>query len=429
MASCTLPARPPRAGYARAIGRVGVLAVTLGIGVAVATSPGTAWATTDSESSGTTGTTSQEGPDDTGDGSPVTEDARGTGDEPPDTGDGDGDGDEPSPTSGDEDSVDAGDDPAPAPGSASADPDTEPATTAPEPDPAPAPSSDVSGGEPAAVPEPRDAGTGHPDGPTPPAKRTEDAAPVVSAPAVTEAPESAVPTAAAVAQRSALLTSDAVSVAATPSTAVVAPSPIPPRQVQPKIHPIVALVRPIVSLALGLFGLSGSPQVPAEPPLGWALLAWVRRHIEHTLFNDSPLFNLGTVTTSQADDGVIVGTVAATDPDDDPLSYRVVAGPAHGQVTIDPLTGRFTYTPDGDLGSVGGTDTFTVAASERDSATQWHGPIRGILSALFCLDRGDNTLTVVATATADADDRVVATVNLSSVPGFGAPRAVAVSSD
>jgi VCBS repeat-containing protein len=51
----------------------------------------------------------------------------------------------------------------------------------------------------------------------------------------------------------------------------------------------------------------------------------------------------------------------ASDVDGDPLTYALVAGPAHGAVLLDAATGTFTYSPAADYN---GTDTFTFKVND-----------------------------------------------------------------
>ncbi|WP_420791581.1 Ig-like domain-containing protein [Actinomycetospora straminea] len=67
--------------------------------------------------------------------------------------------------------------------------------------------------------------------------------------------------------------------------------------------------------------------------------------------------------------GVVTGDVGVTDPDGDTLGYSAGTGPAHGSVLVDPVTGRWTYTPTDAArraAAQGGptTDTFTVRVTD-----------------------------------------------------------------
>ncbi|MDN5865487.1 MAG: outer membrane beta-barrel protein, partial [Gammaproteobacteria bacterium] len=73
-----------------------------------------------------------------------------------------------------------------------------------------------------------------------------------------------------------------------------------------------------------------------------------------------PVAEDGTLTTevNTAKDGTLV----ATDPDGDPLTFSIVSQPSHGGVTLDDAsTGAYTYTPDT---GYSGNDSFTFKASD-----------------------------------------------------------------
>jgi len=73
--------------------------------------------------------------------------------------------------------------------------------------------------------------------------------------------------------------------------------------------------------------------------------------------------------------GVVAGTVTATDPENNPLIYAVVTGPAKGTVALNPTTGAYTYTPSETARMAAGltatpdTDSFTVAVSDGQQTT------------------------------------------------------------
>lgn len=58
--------------------------------------------------------------------------------------------------------------------------------------------------------------------------------------------------------------------------------------------------------------------------------------------------------------GVLTGTVVRPE-----VRYVVVRTPAHGALTVDELTGAFTYTPDPEFAAQGGADSFTVVATDK----------------------------------------------------------------
>ncbi|MFA7510606.1 MAG: Ig-like domain-containing protein [Mycolicibacterium vanbaalenii] len=99
---------------------------------------------------------------------------------------------------------------------------------------------------------------------------------------------------------------------------------------------------------------------PAQSAMAWSLLGWVRRNF----FNQAPVVDYDPDATTQGPLGVITGSVGATDPEGDELTYRVVGKPEHGTVVIDQQTGTFTYTPDLEWAQVGGTDAFRVRVTD-----------------------------------------------------------------
>ena len=63
-----------------------------------------------------------------------------------------------------------------------------------------------------------------------------------------------------------------------------------------------------------------------------------------------------------AEDSTASGTLQATDPDGDPLTFSVAAAPQHGTLALNP-NGTFTYTPNRDYN---GTDRFTYQVRDID---------------------------------------------------------------
>lgn len=73
-----------------------------------------------------------------------------------------------------------------------------------------------------------------------------------------------------------------------------------------------------------------------------------------------PVASDGTLTTDE--NTPASGTLVASDPDGDPLSFSIVGQPGHGTVTLDdPSTGAYTYTPSQDFS---GSDSFTFKAND-----------------------------------------------------------------
>ncbi|MFW0152630.1 hypothetical protein ACNUDN_22840 [Mycobacterium sp. smrl_JER01] len=85
-----------------------------------------------------------------------------------------------------------------------------------------------------------------------------------------------------------------------------------------------------------------APEVPVPASITDALLAWFRRIITHTFFNKTPVVR--SVTTTQIITGQVIIDIDAYDPNGDPLTYDIIQ-PAGGFVFRDLLTGKFVYTP------------------------------------------------------------------------------------
>lgn len=79
--------------------------------------------------------------------------------------------------------------------------------------------------------------------------------------------------------------------------------------------------------------------------------------------SSAPIATSSAVSTLE--DVPTSGTLTASDPDRDPLTYRIASQPTMGSAVITDVTsGSFTYTPDPDKN---GTDNFTFIASDGSS--------------------------------------------------------------
>ena len=138
-----------------------------------------------------------------------------------------------------------------------------------------------------------------------------------------------------------------MAISAYPATS--APTPATTQAVQPAS--MTAPVTPATTIAsgllaaVGLTSLAPGPGAPVEPPAMWAMLAFARRQPPA---RQVPA--LAPMQTSQDLDGTVDGTFGGADPNSDRLTYRATAtgtgAPAYGAVTIDQAAGTFTYTPD-----------------------------------------------------------------------------------
>jgi Ca2+-binding RTX toxin-like protein len=73
----------------------------------------------------------------------------------------------------------------------------------------------------------------------------------------------------------------------------------------------------------------------------------------------NPVFSLN-------EDGSVSGVIGTIDPDDQPLTYALQQGPAHGTLTFNPSDSSWTYQPDADWN---GVDGFDVAVTDADGQT------------------------------------------------------------
>ncbi|MCK5752014.1 MAG: chitinase, partial [Mycobacterium sp.] len=116
----------------------------------------------------------------------------------------------------------------------------------------------------------------------------------------------------------------------------------------------------LVSKFLGLLGIGPSASDTGVPLPSFefvtAVFGAIRREMDRLFSNDGP--SAAPALTGQAGAGVLTGSLGATDPEGDPLRYSVVQAPGLGVVTVD-ADGDFVYTAGPDL-AAGGTDTFVV---------------------------------------------------------------------
>ena len=137
------------------------------------------------------------------------------------------------------------------------------------------------------------------------------------------------------------------------------------------------------------------PVVPVSATSLTDLVGYARREVEqaqaatqpppsigNTFFAQTPVLAYNAAQNVQAADGVITGTLNASQANGYALTYTT-SGAQHGTVQIH-ADGTFTYSPDPDFTTLGGTDTFTVTADDRPgNAPHWHG-----LATLFAPDGG-----------------------------------------
>ena len=80
--------------------------------------------------------------------------------------------------------------------------------------------------------------------------------------------------------------------------------------------------------------------------------------------NDAPVTD-AIVALAAEEDKAVSGQVLASDVDGDVLTFSVSGAPAHGTLTLDAATGKYTYTP---AANYAGADTFDVTVTDASGA-------------------------------------------------------------
>lgn len=162
--------------------------------------------------------------------------------------------------------------------------------------------------------------------------------------------------------------------AATMQTAAMTSGPVS----QPRPHPITNLLTipttvlaNAIDLVVGFFKPILGPGSPLENAFLWGVLAWTRRQFNHTFANRTPDIGPATVDLTVDEDSTDnpVGALPERDSDGDRLTYRVAGShaPENGTVTI--VGNTVTYTPN--AGFVG-EDSFTLVGSDTRSGFHIH---------------------------------------------------------
>ncbi|MFN8100691.1 MAG: M4 family metallopeptidase [Mycobacterium sp.] len=160
---------------------------------------------------------------------------------------------------------------------------------------------------------------------------------------------------------------------------------------------------------IGLGPLAKDLPVPDAPVSAMIQSLWLGvRELQHVFNNQRP--SADPTTSGQRLDGVVTGSLNASDYDDATLTYTVVSGPGHGKVVVDAL-GNFTYTPDAATAAGGGTDRFTITVDDH----QVHG-LLGLFDLLGPVTK-TITLSVKPTGVAATQGSGPAALNLSDLQG------------
>ncbi|MEZ5209820.1 Ig-like domain-containing protein [Gordonia sp. (in: high G+C Gram-positive bacteria)] len=150
---------------------------------------------------------------------------------------------------------------------------------------------------------------------------------------------------------------------------------------------VLPVLRPALTEgdALGLLSffrltdpLPGVPQSPFSLA-SWSSMLWWSGRTRNWLDNHQPTPGVPSRMYDSVT-GVVSGALNFSDRDGDPLTYEVVGNPSFGTVVVN-ADGTYTYVAGDAIKANGGTDTFTVRASDK-SYPHFHG-ITGFLDFLI----------------------------------------------
>ena len=108
------------------------------------------------------------------------------------------------------------------------------------------------------------------------------------------------------------------------------------------------------------------PAAPLNPrnygPLLGALVG-LSNELHYVAGNQRPSLNPIQLPSSPSQT-LVAGTLNAYSRNGNPFTVTVTGQPTNGTVIIDPTSGSYTYTPDEAIKAVGGTDAFTITATD-----------------------------------------------------------------
>lgn len=168
-------------------------------------------------------------------------------------------------------------------------------------------------------------------------------------------------------------------------------------QVRPRFVSPINIMTSVLSAAIAPF-LNPTPGQPAPPnPIVWAVLGWVRRQVQETPFGKVVLNRepeMGTPVVVDQGGGTFLITPTATDPDGDDLEFSGSVADGDDGTLTDNLDGTFTYQVDPDGWDQSDSVTFTV--SDAAAYPHLHG-----LASFFRPDGGHTDMVAVAIAPSD----------------------------
>lgn len=180
-------------------------------------------------------------------------------------------------------------------------------------------------------------------------------------------------------------------------TTLDAPSTEDVETVRPRFVSPIGIMTNILNATIAPF-LNPTPGQPApQNPILWAVLGWVRRQVQDTPFgkivlNRSP--EIGTPLVVDQGGGTFLITPTATDPDGDDLSFLGTVADGDNGTLTDNLDGTFTYQVDPAGWDQSDSITFTV--SDATSYPHLHG-----FGSFLRPDRGHTDSITVTVAPSD----------------------------
>lgn len=151
--------------------------------------------------------------------------------------------------------------------------------------------------------------------------------------------------------------------AARPAVIAAAKAEQPPSTAAPVPRLLASVVNDIATTLAGNSPTAPAPDSPAE----WVLLAAARREFSAAAVAPS-VTATGAITASPSvgiTDGIIHGVTGATSTNGLPLTYTVIGDPsAGGKVRLNSANGTFTFLPYATVVDSGGTEKFTVLVAE-----------------------------------------------------------------
>jgi len=140
--------------------------------------------------------------------------------------------------------------------------------------------------------------------------------------------------------------------------------------------------------------------------------------------NDAPIISGDTSGTGSEDNGVIIGTLSATDADGikDNTYYTVTSTTMHGTASIDPQTGAWQYTPVADYS---GNDSFvvTIIDDKNNSTTQeiniTVAPVDDVPTAIASTSEGEEDAPTIPVTLSGIDiDGTIVSVTVTALPSL-----------